>query len=73
MPVPRKYWVPAHGENHLCAKLTVAKVLEIKVKRQSGVPQVRIAHEFGVSPSQVSRILNGKRWVRAFRENVCPT
>lgn len=65
MPVKRELWIPAYGEQHLCAKLKLSDIQRIKAKKQSGVPQIEIAREMGVSPSQVSRILTGKRWVRA--------
>lgn len=69
MPVKREQWIPAHGEQHLCAKLTFKDVLEIKVRRQSGMSLRKIAREFGVSSGQVCRILTGKRWKRSLMEN----
>lgn len=68
MPVKREQWIPAHGEEHLCAKLTMADVLRIKEKAATGVSQASICLEFGMSSSQISRILTGKRWARAMAQ-----
>lgn len=65
MPVKRENWVPAFGENHKNSKLTNENVIAIRQKWASGVPQARIAKEFGISTSQINRIVKGKRWARA--------
>jgi hypothetical protein len=41
--------------------LTDSQVQEIKQKRDAGMKQAELAKMYGVSPSQISRILTGKR------------
>lgn len=56
--------VPANGETHCRAKLTADQVLSIPGKLTAGMSQLAIAKEFGVHPSVISKISNGKRWAR---------
>ena len=50
------------GEKHPKAKLTEANVLEIRRRWAQGDRQVRMAAEYGVNQSQISRIVNGEHW-----------
>lgn len=50
------------GERHPSAKLTRAVVLEIRRRTQAGEPQKGLAFEFGVTPSTISKVANGKSW-----------
>jgi hypothetical protein len=52
-----------HGERHYAAKLTFNDVAEI-IRKSGLVSQTELAAEFGVDPSNISRILSGKRWKR---------
>lgn len=47
------------GEAHGCAKLTEADVLEIRASTEKGKV---LAARYGVAPSQISLIRNGKSW-----------
>ena len=53
------------GEGQPLAKLTSASVAAIRARRAAGELQRHLALEFGVSTAQISRIINGKRWVSA--------
>lgn len=44
------------------SKLTDADITHIRTLRKDGWLQAAIAKEVGVDPSQISRILSGKRW-----------
>ena len=48
--------------NRRDAKLSWEKIERIKWMRSEGFTQTQIAREFGVRPSTISRVLNGKRW-----------
>lgn len=52
----------AKGERIANSKLTRQKVLEIRVLKESGMTQQKIATQFNVSQSAVGRILTGKTW-----------
>lgn len=52
----------SRGESHGQAKLTAQCVRRIVERVAAGEPQYRIAAEFGVHQSQVSRIVNGRAW-----------
>ncbi len=47
------------GEKGNGAKMTEVEVLAIRISRESGVA---MAHRYGISTAQVSRIRTGKRW-----------
>lgn len=47
------------GEVHWCAKLKACDVVELRDRWSAGVSQTELAHEFGVHPSTVSRIVRG--------------
>lgn len=49
------------GERNNFAKLTADQVAEIR-RRYPGETQRALAVEFGIHRTQVSRIVNGKRW-----------
>lgn len=51
----------AQGASHPRAKLTDADVRSI-VARAAKVSRAKLAKEYGVSPSVVSRIVNGRAW-----------
>lgn len=51
-----------HGERNPRAKLTAAQVADIKARRARGETLASIAALFGIGPSQVHRIANGKSW-----------
>ncbi|RLE28292.1 MAG: hypothetical protein DRJ65_00255 [Acidobacteria bacterium] len=50
------------GEDHRDAKLTEAKVIEIRRRHASGAARPEISEEFGIHPSHVWRIVNHKCW-----------
>lgn len=50
------------GENHAMAKLTHADVTELRLLRQRGFTQKALAARFGISQTQVFRIVHGTRW-----------
>lgn len=52
----------ARGENNGKAKLTENKVRQVKLLLEEGVPVKRIAAQFGVHHSQISRIKSGQAW-----------
>lgn len=54
--------IPQRGERNTQAKLTRAKVGEIRQLASSGILQRDIASRMGIHRSLVSRILNGKKW-----------
>jgi predicted XRE-type DNA-binding protein len=56
------------GENARHAKLTDSQVREIKRLVDSGVKQTKIANEFEVNQSLVSRIKNGVYWSHLFKD-----
>ncbi len=52
-----------NGEANGAAKLSVAKVLEIRARYAAGgVLQIDLATEFGVTDSVISEIITGKAW-----------
>lgn len=50
------------GASNSQAKLTVQKVVRIRLAAQGGVPQDFIAQKFGISQQQVSKIATRQRW-----------
>jgi hypothetical protein len=52
----------ALGEARASAKLTDAIVLEIRERRANGALQRVLADQYGVSPSNISEIVNGLVW-----------
>ncbi len=59
------------GEDRYCAKLTEAQVREICLRHTKGLRHghtpnamgaARLAHEYGISTSQVKRIIRGESW-----------
>jgi HNH endonuclease/NUMOD4 motif len=59
--------IPRHGAAHRNSKLTLALIEKARAKYMAGASQIEIAQEFGVNPSQISRVLGGKRWIRAMK------
>lgn len=53
------------GKTMVCQKLTPQKAEEIRHRNQNGVPQRRIAKEYGVSKSTISAIVNRKIYVNS--------
>jgi DNA invertase Pin-like site-specific DNA recombinase len=51
-----------HGVRHHNAKLTETNIMSIRDKLKEGITQAKIAKEFGVQQSQISRINTGLRW-----------
>ena len=59
----------AEGEKNGAAKLTEAKVAEIRSLYARGdVTQGKIAKAYGVSRALISDIVNGKRWTQTYAE-----
>lgn len=54
--------VPMPGESNPNAKLTAEQVQVIRDRWEAGETGRGLAREYGVSPAQISRIVNGKRW-----------
>lgn len=52
----------ASGETHGRAKLTLAQVQDIRLRRKAGESRVALSEEFGVNPSQISHICSGRNW-----------
>ena len=50
------------GERHSQARLTWAKVAEIRRRFAAGESKPRLAAEFGIVPKHVQHIVNGKCW-----------
>jgi hypothetical protein len=50
------------GENHYCAKLTIADVREIRRAASLGVGQSALARVYGVKPPMVHRIVHRRAW-----------
>jgi DNA invertase Pin-like site-specific DNA recombinase len=50
------------GEKHGIAKLTEEKVMQIFTRAAAGEPQHKIAKDFCVTQTSVSRIKNGECW-----------
>ncbi len=59
---PRGPRPKSQGENSHCAKLTVAKVIEIRRLCADGHSQVKIANDFGISPPTVNNIYKRRFW-----------
>lgn len=63
-----RHRVVTRGEGGINAKLTEAQVIEIRDKYEQrrttyrGPGTVQLAHEYGVSASMISRIVNRKNW-----------
>ena len=55
-------WRPARGEEHGFSKLTDEAVLEMRRLARAGVSLEKIAPRYGVTASNVSLIVRGKRW-----------
>ncbi len=47
--------------NHL-AKLTEAKVREIRTAREHGMPYRQLAEQYGVAPSSILAVIQGRTW-----------
>ena len=59
-----------HGSINGASKLDVLKVANIKRELDICIPQQQIAHKYGVSQKQVSRIANGKAWGYIYLDRV---
>lgn len=55
------FWKPLGGERHPGAKISDEEVAELIRKHASGVRQTELTKEYGLSPAQVCRIVNGQR------------
>jgi hypothetical protein len=55
---------PPRGEAHPMAILSSRQVDEIRGLIKAGMMQKKIAHQFGISKSMVSRIKLGRSWVQ---------
>jgi hypothetical protein len=51
-----------HGEQFWSAKLKEAQVMEIRTRYSNGESQPKLAKEFGVTQTNISRIVKGKTW-----------
>jgi hypothetical protein len=51
------------GEDRWSAKLTWAKASQIRERVAAGERQRALAREFGVTPTVICRIVNGKGWI----------
>ena len=54
--------VPQRGEDHSLSKLTEAEVREMVKKVNSGLTQIDVASEYGVTGPALNLIMGGKRW-----------
>lgn len=57
--------LPRCGEGNPCHKLLEADIIEIKLLAASAMSQRALGARFGISQSQISRIINGLRWRKA--------
>ena len=55
------------GSKHGMASLNEWSVCGIMARYLKGVPSNQIAHEFGVTPTHISRIINRKSWEHLFK------
>lgn len=53
---------PVRGSACPLAKLTEAQVFELRQRRANGAGVNYLARDYGVSPTTISRIVNGKNW-----------
>lgn len=63
----RGQWKPQRGEEHGCSKLTQADVDKIRSlyahrEGERRLTQTAIAQQFGVTQSNISHIINGRKW-----------
>lgn len=58
----KKKGLQMKGEEIPTSKLTALQVIQIRELRSKGHSQTKIAKLFGVTQSNVSNIINGKRW-----------
>jgi hypothetical protein len=56
------YQAGSPGERNGAAKLSSDDVLAIRERVRLGETQISVAQSYGIRQSQVSRIINGKRW-----------
>lgn len=58
------YKLPAtkYGERHPGAKLTVAKVQEIRARKAAGETNASIARRLGVARKTITKVLQGETW-----------
>lgn len=56
---------PPRGERQPRHKLTALSVREIKRRYNGGESQASLAREYGVHPSQISRVVRGQSWPSA--------
>jgi hypothetical protein len=56
-----RHWTTS-GEDRRQAKVTEAQVAEMRARRAAGAQCKHLASEFGLHPSQVSRITRGHYW-----------
>jgi DNA invertase Pin-like site-specific DNA recombinase len=54
---------PPFGEKNGRAKLTEEDIRQIRALKDQGVTQRKLAAQFGVGQSQMSRIVRGEQWV----------
>jgi len=54
-------WCDRKGEKHPLAKIKNTDIQRIKDKYKAGITQIKIAKEFGVCQSSISKITNGTR------------
>jgi hypothetical protein len=72
-------WVPyeriARGQRHPFAKLTEAKVVDIRRRAEAGEACRELAKAFGVSKPTISNIVHGRGWhhVMAMPHGLCPS
>lgn len=56
----RRHGTHLEGERAFCARLMDAQVQEIRERRAMGVHGADLAREYGVSPTEIARIVRGK-------------
>jgi len=52
------------GENHYERQMTFEQATEIRRLWHEGVPQTELAKRFNKIPNMISKIVNGKRWLK---------
>jgi hypothetical protein len=58
----RRHGKMQDGEKCCTARITKAQALDIILRARTGELQKSLAVEYGISPAQISRIVNGSRW-----------
>lgn len=62
LPGTRRLGARASGSRNAASVLTEDDVRRLRAQSTEGVPNYRLAKEYGIAPETVSRIVNRKAW-----------